>query len=160
MKEMKLLNGMLISILFISASMAQEITNITFEPQQDKIIIYYDLAGDKDEEYEVSVTLRREEYVAFVIVPTNVTGDVGVGKFAGTKRKIIWDVSKDYHIDPEVSDYYFEVKVKTISGGISWYYYVIAAVLGGATAAVLVGGGDEEQPPVTQTPVGAPPVRP
>jgi hypothetical protein len=150
------------SIFFLLASVcfAQEITNITFEPQQDKIIIYYDLTGDKDEEYEVSVVLRREEYAAFQLVAKSVTGDVGLGKFAGTKRKVIWDVAKDYHIDPEVTDYYFEVKVKTISGGISWYYYVIAAVLGGATAAVLVGGGDEEQPPVTQNPIGAPPVRP
>lgn len=150
-----------ISILFLLASVcfAQEITNVSFEPQQDKIIIYYDLTGDKDEDYVVSLVLRREEYVAFQIVPKSVIGDVGEGKFAGTKRKIVWDVSKDYHIDPEVTDYYFEVKVKEISGGFAWYYYVIAAVLGGATAAVLV-GGSEETPPVTQQPVGAPPVRP
>lgn len=150
-----------ISIFFLLASVcfAQEITNVSFEAQQDKIIIYYDLTGDKDQDYEVSLTLRREEYIAFQIAPKSVTGDIGKGKFAGTKRKIVWDVSKDYHIDPEVTDYYFEVKVKEIGGGISWYYYVIAAVLGGTTAAVLIGGKADE-PTVTKQPIGPPPVRP
>lgn len=157
---MKLCYGILISIVLTSASIAQEIINVAYEAQQDKIIVYYDLIGDKDEDYVVSLVLRREEYAAFQIVAKSVTGDVGVGKFVGTKKKIIWDVTKDYHIDPEITDYYFEVKVKEISGGIAWYYYAIAAVLGGATAAVLIGGGDEEQPPVTQNPIGAPPIRP
>jgi len=149
----------MILIVFNVYSFAQEITNVYFDPLQDKIIVYYDLAGDKDEDYNVSIVLRREEYSGFQIVPKSVTGDVGEGKFAGKKKKIIWDVTKDYHIDPEITDYYFEVKVKEISGGIAWYYYVLAAVVGGATAAVLI-GGDEEQPPVAQNPIGAPPIRP
>ncbi len=156
---MKLFYGIFISILLTSAAIAQDIANVYFEPQQDKIIVYYDLIGDKDVEYDVSLVLRREEYVAFQLVAKSVTGDIGEGKFAGTKKKIVWDVSKDYHIDPEVTDYYFEVNVKEISGGIAWYYYVLAAVVGGATAAVLI-GGDEEQPPVIENPIGAPPVRP
>ena len=138
---------------------AQEITNVTFEAQKDKIIIYYDLAGDKDQEYEVSLVLRREEYTGFVFSPRSIEGDVGKGKFTGTKRKIVWSAARDYHIDPEIDDYYFEVKVKEISRGIPWYYYVGAAVLGGGAAAALFLGKDSETTEERQ-PIGAPPVRP
>lgn len=156
---MKIILISLVLSLVTLNGFAQEITNVTFEAQQDKIIIYYDLAGDKDQEYEVSLVLRREEYTGFVFIPRSIEGDAGKGKFAGTKRKIVWTAARDYRIDPELDDYYFEVKVKEISGGIPWYYYVGAAVLGGGAAAALLLGKDNETTEDRQ-PIGPPPVRP
>jgi len=156
------LSLIIIAIIFYQQFIfPQEISNVEFEAQKDKIIVYYDLTGDEDKEYEVTLLLRREEYSRFVFYPKNVEGDVGKGKFAGTKRKIVWDVNKDYHIDPEVEDYYFEIKVKELKVGISWYYYVGAALLGGGTAAaIILGKNKEKDTPVNKTPIGAPPVRP
>ena len=156
---MKSIISIVIFFIFSLSSVAQIISNVEFEAEKDKIIIYYDLAGDKDQEYEVSLVLRREEYTGFVFVPRSIEGDAGKGKFVGTKRKIVWTAARDYRIDPEIDDYYFEVRVKEIGGGIPWYYYVGAAVLGGGAAAALLLGKDNETTEERQ-PIGPPPVRP
>lgn len=154
---MKTLPILMFFLLFLSYSFSQVISNIFFEPIQNKVLIYYDLEGDPEKEYEVSLTLKREEYSGFQFIPESVSGDIGEGKFVGKKRKIIWEVNKDYHIDPEATDYYFEVEVNPISTGIGWFYYAGAAVLSGGVAAVLLLGkkGIEENKPI-----GAPPARP
>lgn len=154
---MKTVSFFIFFIFFLTCSFSQDISNIYFEPIQNKVIIYYDLEGDPNLEYEVSLTLKREEFAGFYFVPKSVSGDIGEGKFVGKKRKIIWEVTKDYHIDPEVEDYYFEIKVNPISTGIAWFYYVGAAVLGGGAAAVLLLGKKQTE---ENKPIGAPPARP
>lgn len=135
-----------------------KVTNVSFELKNNNVFIYYDLEGDKDAEYNVSVSLRREEISGYIFVPTNLSGDVGEGKFVGKGRTIIWDVSKDFHIDEEVTDYYFEVTAEK-AGGSSWFYYVGGAVIAGGVAALLLVGG-EENGDGTQTAIEPPPVRP
>ncbi len=147
-----------IILLYHSPIFPQEtkVTNVNFELKNDKVLIYYDLEGDKDAEYDVSVTLRREEISGYIFVPTNLSGAVGEGKFVGRKRTIIWDVSKDFYIDEEVTDYYFEVKAEKVGGG-SWFYYVGGAVLvaGGVAALLLI-----PPPPKEEIPIAPPPGRP
>ena len=149
-----------IILLYHSSIFPQEtkVTNVSFELKKNNVFIYYDLEGDKDAEYNVSVTLRREEISGYIFVPTNLSGDVGEGKFVGKGRTIIWEVHKDFHIDEEVTDYYFEVKAEK-AGGSTWFYYVGGAVLAGGVAALLLVGG-EENGEVTQTAIEPPPIRP
>lgn len=134
----------------------QHIENISFEEYQNKILIYYDLIGEKDDEYEISLVLKREEYSGFIFIPKTVEGDIGKGNYAGRKKKIIWDVSKDYHIDPEVEDFYFEVSATKL-GGIPWYYYVGGTAVAGGLAAILLMKKDEG---TTRIPIKQPPDRP
>ncbi len=159
MKKINLLFFTII-LLYHSPIFPQEtkVTNVNFELKNNNVFIYYDLEGDKDAEYNVSVTLRREEISGYIFVPTNLSGDVGEGKFVGKGRTIIWEVHKDFHIDEEVTDYYFEVKAEK-AGGSSWYYYVGGAVIAGGVAALLLVGG-EENGEVTQTAIKPPPIRP
>lgn len=155
---MKTLPFLMFFLLLLSYSFSQEISNVSFEPIPDKVIIYYDLEGDAGKEYEVSLTLKREKYAEFQFMPKSVSGDIGEGKFVGKNRKILWEVTKDYHIDPEAADYYFEIEVNPVSTGIAWFYYAGAAVLGGGAAAVLYiikTKGIEENKPI-----GTPPIRP
>lgn len=143
-----------------SLSQTAKISNITFEPVSTGIEISYDLEGDRDVEYEINVSLKRESISGFNFIPKSISGDVGKGKFAGKSRKMFWDVSKDYRIDEEVSDYYFLVSASVVKGGISWLYYVGAAVLGGGTAAVLLLGKDKKEESQTTAEIPNPPVRP
>ena len=155
---MKITFSIIIFFLISLSSYGQKVSNVTFEPQQNNIVIYYDLEGEADAEYEVTVILKREAIPGYLFYPTNIKGDVGEGKFAGKKRTITWEVYKDYKIDEEVEDYYFEVTAEKV-GGIGWYYYVGGAVLAGGAAALILMGGDEtttEQP----IPIGPPPIRP
>lgn len=152
----------IVIVLSVISIFPQKVTNVDFEPKQNKIFITYDLDGEKDTEYEIAVVLKREEFSGFIFRPKLLTGDVGDGIRPGKGKEIVWDVTKEYHIDPDVTDFFFEVTASLEkSGGIAWYYYVGAAVLGGGTAAVLLlGKKSEEETPVTKTPIGTPPGRP
>ena len=72
----------------------------------------------------------------------------------GLKNKMM----EYFHIDEEVTDYYFEVKAEK-AGGSTWFYYVGGAVIAGGVAALLLVGG-EENGEVTQTAIKPPPIRP
>jgi len=148
-------------LLAASSSFSQTPTNVSFEPIGDSIAIYYDLAGDPEQEYEIFVTLCREDFVTFRFIPKSVTGDVGTGKFSGMKRRIIWAVKKDFTVDPDATDYYFKVDASVVSGTSAWWYIGGAALVGGGAAAVLL--LTKKSSPATETPplpIGAPPVRP
>jgi hypothetical protein len=135
-----------------------KVTNVEFELIKNEVYIYYDLAGETDTEYEITAVLRRESISGYIFPLRTVRGDVGKGKFVGKKRTIVWDVSKDFHIDEEVTDYYFEVTAEKV-GGIPWYYYVGGGLVVGAAAALIIGSGSEDQTE-TKTAVQPPPVRP
>jgi hypothetical protein len=135
-----------------------QVRNVSFDVIKNDVYIYYDLTGEADTEYEVTVVLRRETISGYIFPLRTISGDVGKGKFAGEKRTIIWDVSKDFHIDEEVTDYYFEVTAEKV-GGIPWYYYVGGGLVAGAAAALIIGSGGEEQTE-TKTAIQPPPVRP
>lgn len=159
--NMKTKLALFVILLSAITLLPQKVTNVDFEPKQNKIFITYDLDGEKDTEYEIGVVLKREEFSGFIFRPKLLTGDVGEGIKPGKGKEIVWDVTKEYHIDPDATDFYFEVTAQKISGGIAWYYYVGAAVLGSGTAAVLLlGKKSEEESPVTKTPIGTPPGRP
>lgn len=156
-----ILCALLFLLLAASGASSQSPANVSFEPIGDSIAIYYDLAGDPEQEYEISVTLCREDFTTFRFIPKSVTGDVGSGKFAGMKRRIIWAVKKDFTVDPDVTDYYFKVEASIVSGASAWWYIGGAALVGGGVAAVLL--LTKKSSPTTETspvPIGAPPVRP
>jgi hypothetical protein len=148
----------IIFLLFLHPIYPQDakVSNVDFELIKNEVYIYYDLAGETDTEYEITAVLRRESISGYIFPLRTVRGDVGKGKFVGKKRTIIWDVSKDFHIDEEVTDYYFEVTAEEV-GGIPWYYYVGGAVIAGGVAAVLLINDPQEDEKI---PVGAPPDRP
>jgi hypothetical protein len=147
-------------LLFLNPIFPQDaqVTNVSFELIKNDVYIYYDLTGEADAEYEVTILLRRESISGYIFPLRTVRGDVGKGKFVGEKRTIIWDVFKDFHIDEEVTDYYFEVTAEKV-GGIPWYYYVGGGLVAGAAAALIIASGSEEQTE-TRTAIKPPPVRP
>ena len=155
---MKIFVPLLFVLSFSSLVYPQTVSNVRFESYDDSIVVFYDLQGDANQEYDVSLTLKREEFVTFQVVPKQVSGDIGNGVVQGLKRRIVWNPTHEFIITPDNTDYYFEVKASIASGGIRWYYYAAAAVVGGGAAALLLSkktsGGE------AQVPIGAPPLRP
>ena len=78
-----------ISFLLPADFFSQEVkvSNVIYELSGREIIIYYDLEGDIEEEYEVIVKLKRESIPLYEIIPQSVKGDVGEGYFIGKKRR-------------------------------------------------------------------------
>lgn len=142
---------------------AQGKIQASFNYSDGKIFIFYEFQGDKTKDYEVELMLKRTSDPSFVLIPENLTGDVGEGKFAGLKNKVVWELSPDEEAMLDGEDFYFDVTALEIAtgGGIPWYYFAGGAAVAGGTAAILLLGkksSDETTPSTGSFPV--PPVRP
>ena len=136
----------------------------TFDYSDGKIFIFYEFQGDKAKDYEVGVKLKRTSDPSFEIIPSQLSGDVGEGKFAGKKNKVTWVLNEDEESQLEGEDFYFDVTALEIEqgGGIPWYVFAGGAALAGGTAAILL-LGKKDSDGTTPPPSGGfptPPVRP
>lgn len=128
-------------VLFFATAIVFPQGNIvtTYETLEEKILVHYELNGDDSKEYDISLVVKRTSDKKFEYKPSNISGDVGKGKFATGKRTISWILSKkEIDLFSEGDDFYFEVGADLIKGGISWYYYVGGAVLAGGGAALFL----------------------
>ena len=156
---------LLIIFFFISMKLtllAQDpiVKNSYFEPQGDNIVIYYDLEADPEEEYEVKLFLLRESENKFIYAPQYVSGDIGEGKFAGEKKKIIWNIQKEFPEGLEGEDFYFEIKADEVSSSLIYYVGGAIVAVGAAVAVILGGGGDDTEAPTPDVTRASPPGRP
>ncbi|MGE5401257.1 MAG: hypothetical protein ACM3S2_12700 [Ignavibacteriales bacterium] len=141
---------------------AQEKIDVNFELGDGKVFIFYFLHGNADKEYEINAVLRKSGDPSFKLVPKEMTGDVGEGKFADKKCTIIWHISKDEEASLEGEDFYFEVTAGEVSeSSSSWYWYALGAVVagGGAATYLLLNKNKDTKGPVTES-FAVPPGRP
>ncbi len=156
--------SLLLNAFPISIALARDkgrLENLRYELADGKVTIYYDIVGPKDKKYKVAVILRRDSYRTFRYKPKNLTGDVGTGRFAGRNRQIKWDILKEFPLGVEGSDYYFEVEVELLKGGISPLIWIgaSAALVGGGAAYFLL-AKKEETAPVVRVDLPLSPSRP
>ena len=136
----------------------------TFDYSDGKIFIFYEFQGDRSKDFEVNVKLKRTSDPNFEIIPSQLSGDIGEGKFAGKKNKITWILGEDEESQLEGEDFYFDVTALEIAegGGIPWYVFAGGAAVAGGTAAILL-LGKKDSDGTTPPPSGGfpmPPVRP
>ena len=145
---------MIIFLITTPKFFSQEKINSSFEVSENKIIITYELQGDVNQDYEISVVLKRSLASAFLYPPDSLSGAIGIGKYAGGNRTIIWKLSeKEKIMFSNGEDYFFEVTAVNTSstGGLpSWLYYVGGSVLAGGAAAVLLLGKNKGNDSNTQ----------
>ncbi len=162
----KVFTILLTSILFFpfisSSSFSQQRINATFEASQEgKIFIYYQLNGDPEKEYDVSVVLKRTSVPSFELVPSDVSGNIGKGKYGdGSKKTIIWNLKPEEKSILNGEDFYFVVNAEEVKsgGGIPWYLYVGGAALVGGAAVLLLAKKSDNT--TTSTTFPEPPGRP
>ena len=140
----------------ITTAQKPTLSNMYFEAKDNEVIIYYDLYGDKEDEYEVEIFLKSEIDLLFKTKPINISGDIGEGYFVGKSRKILWEDTRDLAASLDGDDFYFEINATRLSG-IPWYYYVGGTALVGGVAAILVIKKDGGE---SKTPIKEPPDRP
>ena len=161
MKKHFYINHLFLVVIFFITNMsyAQEKITISFESKEDKIYIYYTLDANLNDEYEIDVILKRSSVPSFEYKPTALTGDIGTGKFAGSQKTIIWQVSESEMEMFDGDDFFFEIDAQKIEegGGIPWYVWVGGLAAGGAAAVIVLLGGDDEPESTT---FADPPARP
>ena len=139
---------------------AQEKVSATFEAIEGKVIIYYTIKGEAEKEYKIDIVLKRTSVPSFELVPEEMSGDIGTGKFAGNQRTIIWHIKPEEQEKLNGDDFYFEVTATEVEegGGFPWLYVVGGAALAGGAAAYFILKKDETGGETTNFPV--PPGRP
>jgi hypothetical protein len=158
---------MLTVILFFplisSTTYSQGRISTTFEASPDgKIFIYYQLNGDPQKEYNVSVVLKRTSAPSFELTPSDLSGNIGEGKFGDGSKKTIWTLKPEEKSILNGEDFYFVVNAEEVKsgGGIPWYVYVGGAALAGGTAAVLLLNKKSDNSTTTTETFPSPPGRP
>jgi len=143
----------------------QQKIQASFDYSEGKIFIFYEFQGDRTKDYEVGIMLKRTSDPDYSLVPEKLSGDLGEGKFANKKCKIVWELNPEDESLLEGEDFYFDVTATEISsaGGIPWYVFAGGAAVAGGTAAILLLGKKDSDGTTTTPPTSGfpnPPVRP
>ena len=129
-----------------------KVDNVHYELKESYVEIWYDLIGEPDKNYKVTVKLKRESDPAFSFTPRSLSGNVGKGRFAGEGRKITWYFSNEFKPAEGVEDYYFEVTA--VKPSKVWIWVAGGAlVAGGTTAAILLLTGKKDEPAARSFPI-------
>jgi hypothetical protein len=139
---------LLLNVQLFAQDVPGRIENARWQVSGDIVIITYDLIGNADLVYDVSITLTRESDKNFKFFPVSVTGAVFKGKHAGLRKEIRWQYKKDVPEGLSGDDYAFVFNVQIIKeeGGSNLLYYLAggAVVLGGAAFLILSGSKQAE----------------
>ena len=147
--------SILVLILFLVNGLifSQEKVSATFEAVEGKVLIYYTIKGDPEKEYEVDVVLKRSGDPSFELIPVEMSGDIGKGRFAGSQKTIIWHIKPEEEGKLEGEDFYFEVTANEIKeGGFPWGWVLGGAAVAGGAAAYFILSGDKTEETITNLP--------
>lgn len=122
------------------------LANLDWTVQQDEVVIIYDLLGDRDESFDVSVTMLQRNDSTFRIVPSTMTGDIGPATTAGPGRIIRWRWRDDIPWELTGGGYYFELRTERSAETKWWLMALGAAAAGGLTAVLMASARVKEGP--------------
>lgn len=86
-------------IIIVSTSIkAQElkVKNVQFEDKGETVVVKYDIEGEPDRKYKITLSLAYETGKSLPINVKYLKGDVGKNIKPGTGKEIIWELKKDY----------------------------------------------------------------
>lgn len=112
------------------------VRNVYFDTKNGDVVLYYDLRGDRDEDYEVVLLIKDKNDPEYVFKPKHLIGDIGEGKYAGLQRRILWNIFNDLPNGLIGNNYYIDLAVEEV--GSNWFYYVGGAVVGGVVAVLTL----------------------
>ncbi|MBL0180988.1 MAG: hypothetical protein IPP96_01370 [Chitinophagaceae bacterium] len=89
-------------------------SNIFFRTIGDKIEIFYDLPQNADT-IDVKVFFRKKSDPKTRYRLKQVSGSIGIGRFSGRKKKIVWAYKKEPPYLFTGSGFYYEITAKKVS---------------------------------------------
>lgn len=121
------------------------VDNVNYTVSNGTVYVTYNLFGESDQLYKISLILKRESDKDMAYVPRAVSGDIGEGNFAGQNRQIIWEMKNDFPDGLVGDDFYFAVQAEEIneSSNILMWAGVGVAAAAAALAYIIVGGESE-----------------
>lgn len=94
----------------LNTGLAQSVhaTNIHFRTIDERIEIFYDLPINEDS-LQVKIVFRKKSAPKFKYYPKVISGDVGIGIFSGTNKKITWYFKREPTYLFTGSGFYFKI---------------------------------------------------
>ncbi|MCL5021356.1 MAG: hypothetical protein M1339_06835, partial [Bacteroidetes bacterium] len=104
---------------------------------------------------------RRRSDPSFQYSPKQLKGDIGVGKYGGADREIVWDLRDEFPMGLQGSDYYFVVDAKDIESGhsagiLTWIGAGAAVIIAAVTYVIVMHNGGPRSPSSYPAPPGRP----
>lgn len=112
---MKLSLFIVLSFIFTGHlySQALRAKNIHYRIIDEKIEIFYDLPINSDS-IDVKIVFLKKSAPKFKYNPLFISGDVGIGIFSGTNKKIVWDYLNEPDHLFTGSGFYFKITATII----------------------------------------------
>lgn len=138
-----------------------EVTDVRFTVSGMTVVVEYDLKGDPATKYAVSLVLRKRSDPSFRYLPQTLSGDVGLGRYAGNDRRIEWDVSREFPQGLQGTGYYFVVNAEEVgsnhsTGILGWIGAGAVAVAAVVTYAIVMHNHGPTSPESYPAPPGRP----
>jgi len=129
--------GMIFLIICVPEVFAQktQVKNVRFVDKGKNIIVYYDLVGNDNKKYSVSLSLSNDFGKTFKIKPVSISGEVGKNIRTGRNKKIYWNIKNDFPKGLSGDGFVFAVDAQLQQRKNRWPIYLIPAV--GAIGAVV-----------------------
>ena len=135
------------------------VSNQDVRIEGDVAFISYDLEGPEGGTYIINVELRREHDPSFILVPSDLSGDIGEVKAGGSRKLIRWEYLRDLPIGIHGEDYYFKIEVIR-PGGFPWLWVGLGtAAAAGAVVVILAGKSSSTSAPPGVQELPMPPAR-
>jgi hypothetical protein len=131
------------------------VSNQDVRIEGDVAFISYDLEAPEGGTNIITIELRRENDPSFVLVPSDLTGDIGELKSAGPRKLIRWEYLRDLPIGMRGEDYYFKIEASR-PGGFPWLLVGLgSAAAAGAVVAIVArkSSGTSAPPGVQELPL-------
>jgi HD-GYP domain-containing protein (c-di-GMP phosphodiesterase class II) len=81
-------------LLFQTISYGQTISNVTASREADKVVIRYDLTGEKESSYSIKLSYATDQK-SYDRTPRLLAGDIGDGQQVGIGKSITWEAKKE-----------------------------------------------------------------
>lgn len=140
---------------------ASKVTDVRFVISGLKVTVTYNLEGQQGAKYDVTLLLRKRSDASFEYTPRDLTGDVGLGEFAGQDRKMTWNMSNEFPQGLEGSDFYFVVNAKEVEAAkstslLTWIGAGAAVIAAAVTYVIVMQNRGPGSPPSYPVPPGRP----
>lgn len=122
-----------------------QVKNVHFVDKQNVIAVYYDLIGNYENKFQISLSLSNDFGKNFEINPISLKGEVGKNIKPGKNKEIFWDIKKDFPNGLSGDGFVFAVDAQLQKGRRKWPYYLLGtgALIGGAV--YYLSQGDESE---------------
>lgn len=124
---------LLLSFAQCLVALDARVSNITFVQENELIKIHYDLQGQADKAYKVTLILSSKDNADYRYKPQETRGDIGKVT-PGTGKEIEWAFRQEFPQELAVDDIFFSITAEPAKSSLAYFLLGGGAALFGVVA--------------------------